>query len=421
MEGDPILIILLSILFSAFFSGIEIAFISANKLKIEVDKNKGDYAFSFFSRLLKQPSRFITAMLLGNNISLVLYGLAMGAILTPFLNEFTHNDVLVLFCQTIISTIIILILAEFLPKVVFSQSPNRSLKIFALPVFITYYTLYPLVTFINWVSNFIFKYILRVETHEQKLEYGLVDLDHYLKDISSGNIEEEELDNEIQIMQNVLEFNSVKARECMVPRNELVAVEIHDEVSYLVSKFLDSGHSKVLVYRGTIDRIIGYVHSSDLYDKPVAIKYALRPISVVPETMAADDVMSTFIKKRQSMAVVVDEFGGTAGILTLEDIVEEIFGEIEDEHDRDDLKENKISDNEYILSSRLEIDYINEEFELNLPKSDNYETLAGLIIEHVESIPSKGDKIIIKNFEFDIISVSDNKINEVKLTIQDLN
>ncbi|MGB0390143.1 MAG: hemolysin family protein [Salibacteraceae bacterium] len=421
MESDPILIILISLVFSAFFSGIEIAFISANKLKIEVDKNKGDYAFSFFSRIIKQPSRFITAMLLGNNISLVLYGLAMGTILTPFFTQFLQNEIVVLFMQTVVSTIIILILAEFLPKVIFSQYPNRSLKIFALPVFLTYYIFYPIVTFINWCSNVVFKYILRVEVDEQKLQYGLVDLDHYLKEVSSGNIDEEELDNEIQIMQNVLEFNSVKARECMVPRNELIAVEIHDDVSHLVSKFLNSGHSKVLVYRGTIDRIIGYVHSSDLYDKPSAIKHALRPISVVPETMPADDVMSTFIKKRQSMAVVVDEFGGTAGILTLEDIVEEIFGEIEDEHDKDDLKETKLSENEYIFSSRLEIDYINEEFELSLPKAENYETLAGLIIEHFESIPEKGDRIVIKNFEFDIISVSDNKINEVKLTIQPLN
>lgn len=421
MESDPILIIIISLIFSAFFSGIEIAFISANKLKIEVDKNKGEFAFSFFARILKKPSRFITAMLLGNNVSLVLYGLAMGAILTPFLSEFTRNGFIILFVQTLISTVLILILAEFLPKVIFSQNPNRSLKLFAFPVFITYYIFYPFVTFVNWCSNFVFKYILRVEFSEQKLQYGLVDLDHYLKDISSGNIDEEELDNEIQIMQNVLEFNSVKARECMIPRNELVAIEIHEEMSQLVSKFLDSGHSKVLVYRGTIDRIIGYVHSSDMYDRPMAIKHALRPISVVPETMAADDVMSTFIKKRQSMAVVVDEFGGTAGILTLEDIVEEIFGEIEDEHDKDGLKENKISESEYILSSRLEIDYINEEFDLNLPKTDNYETLAGLIIEYFESIPEKGDKIIIENFEFDIISVSDNKINEVKLTIQPLN
>ena len=421
MESDPFLIILISIIFSAFFSGIEIAFISANKLKIEVDRNKGELAFVFFSKILKHPSRFITAMLLGNNISLVLYGLAMGTILTPFIEQFSQNGLLILLGQTLISTIIILILAEFLPKVVFNQNPNGSLKVFALPVFITYYILYPFVTLINWVSNFIFRYVLRIEVAEQKLQYGLVDLDHYLKEISSRNIAEEELDHEIQLMQNVLEFNSVKARECMIPRNELVAVEIHDEVPILLKKFLDSGHSKVLVYRGNIDRIIGYVHSNDLYDKPAAIKYVLRPISVVPETMPADDVMSTFIKKRQSMAVVVDEFGGTAGILTLEDIVEEIFGEIEDEHDKDDLREDKISENEYVLSSRLEIDHINETFDLNLPKSDNYETLAGLIIEHFESIPDKGEKIIIENFEFDIISVSDNKINEVKLLVQPYN
>ena len=375
----------------------------------------------FFSKLLKQPSRFITAMLLGNNISLVLYGLAMGTLLTPFIENYIQNGVLVLLIQTLVSTLIILVLAEFFPKVVFSQNPNRSLKFFAIPVFMAYYILYPFVTFVNLCSNFIFKFILKINVSEEELQYGRIDLDHYLKEISSGNINEEELDNEIQIMQNALEFNSVKARECMVPRNELVAVEIHDEINHLVNKFLDSGHSKVLVYRGTIDEIIGYVHSSDLFTKPTTIKYVLRPISVVPETMVADDVMSTFIKKRQSMALVVDEFGGTAGILTMEDIVEEIFGEIEDEHDKDDLKENKISENEYVFSSRLEIDYVNEEFELNLPKTDNYETIAGLIIEHFESIPEKGDKIVIENFEFDILSVSDNKINEVKMTVHPLN
>ncbi len=421
MESDPFLIIIISLVFSAFFSGIEIAFISANKLKIEVDKNKGELAFVFFAKILKHPSRFITAMLLGNNVSLVLYGLAMGAVLTPVIDQVTQNSVLVLLLQTLISTIAILIIAEFLPKVVFSQNPNRSLKIFALPVFITYYLFYPFVTFVNWCSNFIFKFILRIEVSEEKLEYGLVDLDHYLREISAGNMEQEELDNEIQLMQNVLEFNSVKARECMVPRNELVAIEIHDDIPRLRHKFLDSGHSKVVVYRSTIDQIIGYVHSNDLYGKPTTIKNVIRPILVVPETMPADDLMSTFIKKRQSMAVVVDEFGGTSGILTLEDIVEEIFGEIEDEHDKDEFQERKISDNEYLLSSRLEIDYINEEFDLNLPKSDNYETLAGLIIEHFESIPSKGDRIVIDNFMFDILSVSDNKINEVKLTLRPIN
>lgn len=415
MESDPILIIVISLILSAFFSGIEIAFISANKLKIEVDTNNGELAFGFFSKLIKKPSRFITTMLLGNNISLVIYGLAMGDLLTPVIDDFTNNGVIILLIQTLISTLVILILAEFLPKVLFSQNPNRSLKIFAVPVFVTYFIFYPIVGFVNALSNFIFKYILRIEVSEQKLTYGLVDLDHYLKEISTGNIEEAELDNEIQILQNVLEFNSVKARECMVPRNEIIAVEIHDEMGELIRKFLDSGHSKILVYRGNIDRIIGYVHSNDLYSKPTMVKHVLRPIAVVPETMPADDVMSSFIKKRQSMAVVVDEFGGTAGILTLEDVVEEIFGEIEDEHDKGELTEQKISETEYIFSSRLEVDYLNEEYHLKLPKSDNYETLAGLIIEHFESIPEKGDRIKIDFFEFDILSVSNNKINEVKL------
>lgn len=421
MESNSLLIIIFSLLLSAFFSGIEIAYVSANKLKIEVDKNKGNKISAFFAHLIKQPTRFITTMLVGNNIALVLFGLAMAKILTPYISTISTNSAFILVIQTLITTIIILIIAEFLPKVLFRKNPNASLKIFVAPIFLMYYLLYPFVSFVNMISNFTLQYIFKVEVSDQNINYGIVDLDHYLKEITSGNIQDEELDNEIQILQNVLEFNLVKARECMIPRNEIVAVELHDKISELLHKFLESGHSKLPVYRGTIDNIIGYIHSSDLYNRPKLIKHILRPISIVPETMAADEVMKNFIKKHQSMAVVVDEFGGTAGILTLEDVVEEIFGEIEDEHDKDELIEQKISDTEYIFSSRLEIDYLNEEFDLNLPKSDNYETLAGLIIEHFESIPKQGDIIEIHLFSFEILSVSDNKINVIKLHLKPRN
>lgn len=415
MQNDPLVVILISLLVSAFFSGIEIAYISANKLKIEVDKNKGELTSKIYANLINKPSRFITTMLLGNNIALVTYGLSMSDILTPYIAEIYNNDIFILVTQTIVSTIIILVVAEFLPKVIFSQNSNGTLKVFALPVFLAYYLLYPLVGFINLISRFIFKYILRIQLADEKLDYGLVDLDHFLKDISSGNLEAEELDNEIQILQNVLEFNSVKARECMVPRNEITAIEIHDTVEELAKKFLASGHSKLPVYRGTIDNIIGFVHSNDLFEQPKLVKHVLRPISVIPETIGADDIMSQFISKKRNLAVVVDEFGGTAGILTLEDVVEEIFGEIEDEHDKEQNIESQTADNEYIFSSRLEVDYINEEYHLHLPKSDNYETLAGLIIDHCASIPEKGEVIQIQNFEFHILAVSNNKINTVKL------
>jgi CBS domain containing-hemolysin-like protein len=415
MYNDPIVVIFVSLLVSAFFSGIEIAYISANKLKIEVDKNKGEFTSKIYANLINKPSRFITTMLLGNNIALVTYGLSMGDVLTPYIAQIYNNDIFILLTQTILSTIFILIVAEFLPKVIFSQNSNGTLKLFAIPVFLAYYVLYPLVGFINLISRFIFKYLLRIKLEEEKLDYGLVDLDYFLKDISSGNLEAEELDNEIQILQNVLEFNSVKARECMVPRNEIVAVEIHDPMTELKQKFIDSGHSKLPVYRGTIDNIIGFVHTNDLFAKPKQVKHVLRPISVIPETIGADDIMSQFISKNRNLAVVVDEFGGTAGILTLEDVVEEIFGEIQDEHDKEQNIESQTDENEYIFSSRLEVDYLNEEYDLNLPKSDNYETLAGLIIDHVESIPEKGEIITIQNFEFHILAVSHNKINTVKL------
>ncbi len=415
MENDQFLIIFISLILSAFFSGTEIAFVSVNKIIIEVGKNKGDRISIFLGSLIKKPSRFITTMLLGNNIALVVFGLGMTAILTPLFDPLHLNEVIVLLVQTLVTTIIVLIIAEFLPKVIFRKNPNGTLRVFALPIFLVYYLMYPIVSFVNMISNFILRVFFKVKMGDQELNYGIIDLDHYLKEISSGNIEEEELDNEIQILQNVLEFNSVKVRECMVPRNEIVGVELHDKVADLKQKFLDSGHSKIPVFRGNVDRIIGYIHSSDLFNDPKFTKQIVRPISVIPETMAADDVMSMFIKKHQSMAVVVDEFGGTAGILTLEDVVEEIFGEIEDEHDKDVLIENKISETEFVFSSRLEVDYLNEEYDLNLPKSENYETLAGLIISHYESIPRKGDMIDIENFRFDILSVSHNKINEIRL------
>lgn len=417
MESDSIVVIVVSLIFSAFFSGVEIAYISANKLKIEVEKNKGNKIAGFLAHIIQKPSRFITTMLLGNNIALVIFGLAMAGILEPIFSGYMDSNILVLLLQTLLTTIVVLLVAEFLPKALFQRNPNGTLTIFAVPVFLVYYVFYPIVSFVNLISNLILKIFLGVEMGEQKINYGIVDLDHYLKEITDGNLEKEELDNEIQILQNVLEFNSVKVRECMVPRNEIFAVELHDHISELLEKFMESGHSKIPVYRGTVDRIIGYVHSTDMYKNPKQIKQLLRPISVVPETMAADEVMSIFIKKHQSMAVVVDEFGGTAGILTLEDVVEEIFGEIEDEHDRDELIENKISDSKYIFSSRLEIDYLNEEYDLNLPKSENYETLAGLIIDHHESIPEEGESIEIPPFHFDILSVSNNKINVIKLHI----
>ena len=417
MLNTPFFIIIGSLIFSAFFSGIEIAYISVNKLKMEVDKNKGELSSKFYSYLIKKPAKFITTMLLGNNIALVIYGLAMGEVLSPLVSTFITNDILILFVQTVISTIIILIIAEFLPKVIFSQNPNRSLKIFTLPVLLAYLILYPFVWFVNILTSFIFNHIFHISISETKLNYGLIDLDYFLKDISAGNLDSEELDNEIQLLQNVLEFNSVKARECMIPRNEIIAIDINDTIQELKSKLLSSGHSKLPVYRGTIDQIIGFIYSSDLFDQPEQVKHILRPIAVVPETMSADEVMSNFIKKKKNMAVVVDEFGGTAGILTLEDVVEEIFGEIEDEHDKDESIEKEISPTEFIFSSRLEIDYLNEEYEFNLPKSENYETLAGLIIDTHESIPDQNEVIQIESFKFTILSVSENKINLIRLQI----
>lgn len=409
--------LILAMLASAMFSGLEIAFVSANKLKIELDNTKGNFTAKILSSFLKQPAKFIGAMLLGNNIALVIYSILMAKFLEPVIAQYVFdNEFVILLMQTIISTLLILFFAEFLPKALFRINPNRVLTIAAIPITIVYYILYPFTYFTVGISNLILK-IFKVDTSESDLAFSKIDLEDFIANIQDGQNEGEEIDSEIQIFKNALGFSDVKVRECMVPRTEITAMEVEKPIEELREKFIETGLSKILIYRDNIDNIIGYVHSKELFKKPEAIKSILLPVSIVPEVMSANDMLKKSIKERRSVAVVVDEFGGTSGILTTEDIIEEIFGEIEDEHDKEEFVEKIINENAFQFSARIEIDYLNEKYKLNLPVSDEYETLGGLIININESIPENEEVIRNENFEFTIDKVSDNKIDMITLRL----
>lgn len=415
------LTITLTLVFSAFFSGMEIAFVSANKLKVELDKSKGIISARVLSGFMQKPSRFIGAMLLGNNVALVIYGIAMATLLDPLLAAglpgYMNSEASILFFQTILSTLIILILAEFLPKVLFRINPNALLSLFAIPAYLLYLLLYPLIYLFIGLSEFILKTVLGIKSGIQGYQFTALDLDEYIRDFYSPEAEHQEGEQEIQMIQNVMDFHVTKVRECMVPRNEIIAIEENDTMDDLKSVFIDSGHSKILIYKNTVDHITGYVHLFDLFSKPSSIKEVSKPVLIVPETITASKVMNMLIEQRKSVAIVVDEFGGTAGMVTTEDLIEEIFGEIEDEFDLDEFTENQNDPNEFIFAGRLEIDYLNKEYNLGLVESAEYETLAGLIIHYHQSIPSVGEQIEIANLKFTILEASDTKIEKVQLNI----
>ncbi|MFT6844477.1 MAG: putative hemolysin [Flavobacteriales bacterium] len=417
-QSDVIVYILFSLGLSAFFSGVEIAFLSANKLKIELNNQKGSYTARILSFFYKRPSRFIGAMLVGNNIALVVYGILMGQVITKGIITYApiiEGEGLILFIQTIITTIIILIAAEFLPKAIFRINPNFILKILAVPLLLIYLLLFIPTMITVGASEFLLKIVFRVKLPKVELAFGKIDLDHYVKEMAIGAKDKTNIDHEIQIFQNALDFGKVKARDCMVPRTDIVALEMESSMEVLTNKFIETGLSKILVYRESIDNIIGYAHSYDLFRKPDELKNTLMPLSIVPETMPANEVMELLIKQKRSAAIVMDEFGGTAGMITVEDIVEEIFGEIEDEHDGDDWVEKQLSENEYLFSGRLEINYINEKYGFKLQNSDEYDTLAGWILAHTESIPEINSKIVIDLFVIHVVKATEKRIDEIKL------
>ncbi|MFT5665993.1 MAG: putative hemolysin [Vicingaceae bacterium] len=410
-------IILSTLVFSAFFSGMEIAFISANKLKIELDGKQGDFFAKIIANFFKRPSRFIGAMLVGNNVSLVVYGIFMAKLLEPQIETYTKSSLVILLIQTIISTLIILVTAEFLPKTLFRINPNSMLRFFALPLFIIYWIMFLPMLLVIGISELLIKIFSPQLSSEEDLNFGRIDLEHYLKEGADQSLSQEEVDHEIQIFQNALDFSKVKARECMIPRTEIVALEMEEDIEKLKEQFIETGLSKILIYRDNIDNIIGYTHSFELFKKPESIKAILLPVPIIPMSMQANEILEIFIQQKRSIAVVVDEFGGTAGIVTIEDIIEEIFGEIEDEHDKEALIETKINDNEFLFAARLEVDYLNNEYNLGLPESDNYETLAGLIIDTFESIPMLNEQIQKDQFLFTVKKVFQNKIDLVHLRV----
>lgn len=416
-----IYIIVVTLVLSAFFSGMEIAFISSNKLKIELDKTKGQVGAGIIASFARNPARFIGTLLLGNNIALVIYGIAMANLLEPLLKSsfpvIESSESLLLLVQTVIATLIILFLAEFLPKALFRINANAILNFFAIPVRIIYFLLYPIVIVFIGASEWVLRNLFNVKITREDYVFSVIDLDDYMKKFFPEEKEDDDVKQEIQMFQNAMEFKNIKLRECMIPRPEIVAVEEKDTIEELKEQFVENGFSKILVYKESIDNVIGYVHSFDMFRNPASISEVLRPILIVPETMLANNVMRMFIQNHKNIAVVVDEFGGTSGLVTMEDVMEEIFGEIEDEYDEEEMIEQKISDTEYIFSARLEIDYLNDKYGLRLPESDEYETLAGLIIHHHESIPDTNERISVPPFEFDILQVTEAKIEQVRLRI----
>ena len=410
-----VVIILVSVLLSAFFSGMEIAFVSANKMHIELEKKKENMLAHVLTRLTQRPSRFITTMLIGNNIALVVYGYFMGDLLVKLYLGSLENEFAILLIQTFISTLIILITAEFLPKAIFRVYANETLMIFALPSYLFYILLYPVSRFITLISDFFLRVFFNVKEDEVQLAFTKAELGHYIDEQLESK--EDDVDTEIQIFQNALDFHDVKAREAMIPRTEIVAVEVHDSINNLRDLFTETGLSKIMVYSNSLDDIIGYAHFFDLFKKPKNIRSILLPIEIIPESMMIHDVLNDLILKRKSVAIVLDEYGGTSGLITVEDIIEELFGEIEDEHDSIDLIEEKINDREFRFSTRHEVDYLNETYDLELEDNNDYETLGGLIVHHTENIPSAGEIIEIDNYQFTILKESASKIEEVYLKV----
>ncbi|WP_179374611.1 hemolysin family protein [Winogradskyella wichelsiae] len=428
MTAD-LVIIVTTLVLSAFFSGMEIAYISSNKIHIELEKKQGDFLGKILGKLTAKPSKYIATMLIGNNIALVIYGLKMGEVLVNWFNSMLPSDSpilsylfvdLQLLSQTVISTLVILVTAEFLPKVFFQIYANTLLKVLALPTYIFYIIFSWVSDFIIWISEAVLKYIFRAEGEDVVLAMTKVELGNYITEQMESVEDDDDVDSEIQIFQNALEFSGVKAREVMVPRTEITCVDVSDSIENLRQLFIETGRTKVIIYKDNIDDILGYVHSFELFKKPKTISSIVMPVGFVPETILVKDVLNILIKKRRSMAVVIDEYGGTSGIMTVEDIIEELVGEIEDEHDTIEKVEEQLSENTYKFSARLEVNYVNEIYKLNLPKSENYETLGGLIVHATEGIPEEKDDVLIDNFKFTVTEVSSTKIDEVILKVLDV-
>ena len=411
------IIILVSLIFSAFFSGMELAYLSSNRLKVELDKSKGTLTSKIIGAFYSNESNMITCLLLGNNISLVLFGLASSEILNPIIGAYISNNALILISQTVLSTLLVLFVAEFLPKAIVQLNPNKFLTLGSGFLYILYILLYLPSQFMLFISSTLFR-LTGAKLEKNEKIFNKVDLEHFVQEMNTKMSSETHFGNEIQILQNALDFSKVKARDCMIPRTEIVSVDVEDSIEELSKLFISTGLSKIIVYRDSIDNIIGYVHSFEMFKRPQSIKQILMPIAFVPEAIPGSELLEQFTKQAGNIAVVVDEYGGTAGLITIEDIIEEIFGDIEDEHDKDDWIEEKINEKEYVFSARVEISYINKTYELDIPESEEYDTLGGLIIQITESIPDEGTTVKIKNKEIRVEKVSDRKIELVRITLE---
>ena len=406
---------LLTLVFSAFFSGSEIAYVAANRLKIEVDNKAGKLSGKILSRFLKYPDRFISTMLIGNNIALVIYGMELATVIDPILNTFFSPGISMLI-QTILATILILVTGEFLPKVFFQINPNSILNVVAVPLFVINVILFIPTEFVLSLAR-LFLLILGIKPEKTEQVFTKVDLMYFVQDANDRIAQNSDIDHEIKFLQNALDFSKIRVRDCMVPRTEIEALDIETDIEVLRTKFIETGLSKILIYREDIDHVIGYVHSFDLFKKPSSVKQILLPISVIPEAMPSKQLMELFARQSGNIAIVVDEFGGTAGLITIEDLVEEIFGEIEDEHYKEDWVEEQIGENLFLLSARHEVDYLNETYGFNLHESEEYDTLGGMILHYLERIPEKGDALELEELglHIEITQVSDRRIELVEV------
>lgn len=405
-------------LLSALCSGLEIAFVSANKLYLELERKRGAIWARIIGELQRRPARVIGALLVGNNIALVVYGVVMARVMEPWLEQLGLGPIMVLLMQTVLSTLLILVLAEFLPKVLFRVDPSRVLAFFALPLLVLYVVLWPAMMLMTGISELVLL-LFRVRSKPGQLVFGRIDLDEFVREVSAGQNGEHELDAEVEYFKNTLELNSIKVRELMVPRARIEAIDVEEPIDVLHRRFVDTGMSKLLVYKDGIDNIIGYVHGYELFRHPRSIRAVLRPVKFIPGTMPADDVLQLFIKQRTHVAVVVDEFGGTAGMITMEDVVETIVGDIEDEHDTPEDIEERLSEDEFLFSARLEIARLREVHRLDLPESEEYDTLAGFILYRTGDLPEEGQVLDLEPFRLTVAQVVHGRIDLIRLKVLD--
>lgn len=414
-------VILFALISVAFYSGIEIAYLSSNKFKIELDNKQGQISARIIAFFVKSPSKFIATVLVGLNVSLVIYGTYMAELLKPLIHHYLpatySSEYWVLLIETFITTLFLLLAGEFLPKILFSINPNQTLSFFSVLVLVSYIILYPAVWVILKLTHFILRKVFKIDFTEDAPTFGRLDLDHYIADISSKVSSKSEHNKEIKMFQKALDFENLKIRQCMIPRTEIVAINVTESITSLKAKFVETGFAKILVYRDNPDNIIGFVHSYEMYKRPADIQSVVLPVSVFPEPLAAKDLLTHFTENHRSVALVVDEFGMTSGMVTVEDIIEEIFGEINDEHDIEELVEGKIGNNEYVFSGRLEIDYINNKYHLDIPEHEEYTTLAGFIFHNHENIPTPKEEIKIAPFVITVQIVLGNRIEQVKLRV----